>query len=188
MSEPTTVFNNLYDYLSWELMQKGCLRYNDDISNAEVFDFVSELNWVCSNTKVDPIEVVFSSGGGGIYAALGMYDAIKSCGRATAFTFTGLVASAAAMIVLQAATRRRAHRNTRFLLHEPSRWIFMGVEKASTLRDEAEEMERLVAIIIGILVKRCGKSTVEVRHTIERKEVWMSAQEALVWGLIDEIV
>lgn len=191
MAEPTTVFNSLYDHLEWERMKSGVIRFHDNLDESSVFDFSGNLDWICEHTSpIDTpvIRVVFSSDGGGVYPALGLYDSIKRCGRDVEFLCTGLVASAAAMIVLQAATRRLAYPNTRFLLHEPSRWIFIGMERASDLKDQAAEMDRVIDIMVGILVNRCGKDPALVRSTIERKEAWMSAQEALDWGLIDEIV
>jgi len=49
-------------------------------------------------------------------------------------------------------------------------------------------METLTQMIVKILFQKSGKSEKEVRKLIERKETWMSAEEAKDWGLIDKIV
>lgn len=48
-------------------------------------------------------------------------------------------------------------------------------------------MEALEKRIMTILAARCGKDPGLVAKEIERKEIWMSAEEALEWGLIDSI-
>lgn len=99
----------------------------------------------------------------------------------------GIAASAAAMIILQAGDRRTCTPSTRFLLHEPSRWTFYKSETLSNLVDEAQEMKAITNQIAKIMSEKTGHSIEELMNLISRKEVWMSAEEALKWGIIDKI-
>ena len=136
------------------------------------------------------ITLHITSPGGEVYASYALYDHLRMVAKSGVkieAVVNGYAASAAAAIVLQAADVRKCMPSARLLLHEVSRWAF-GPEKTSDLLDEAKELKVLTDMIVNTIAKKSKKSIKEVMKLIERKEVWFSAQEALEWGLVDEIV
>ncbi len=137
------------------------------------------------------LDLRINSPGGDAYGAMAVYDtlvAMRKEGVSIDATVEGLAASAAAMVLLQAAEHRYARPHARFLLHEVRRWVTFQDERTSDLQDVGREMNALEAMIVGILAERCRKTEEEVKRVIERREAWMSAQEALDFGLIDRIL
>ena len=137
------------------------------------------------------LTINLNSNGGDAYASFGLYDRIMELRDANIhvrIVGRGIVASAAAMIILQAANDRYATSNTRFLLHEIREWAFFSNDSTSELEDKVTEMHSLTDKIVNILAKRCDQSEKAVRELIARKEVWMSAEQALEWHLIDAII
>lgn len=79
---------------------------------------------------------------------------------------------------------RYALPNSRIMIHQP----WGGAEgKASDIEITAREILRLKEILNGILSKHSGKKMEEVVADTDRDH-FMSAEEAKVWGLIDEVV
>jgi len=176
--------------LRWSETRAGVIRINEAITDRTATVWLREIALI-KQRGLRNCRVLITSPGGGAYAALAIYDALvdlANSGCKITATVEGLAASAAAMIVLQAATVRNARAHARFLVHECRRWVFFSVERTSDIRDEAKEMESLAKVIWDILAKRCGKTTGEVEALVERKEVWMSATEAKEWGLIDAVL
>ena len=187
MSEPITIGQeeNKYkfiDRLRLKQVTKGEVLFFDGIYSDAVEAFYLQLQCV----KADTIKILLKSGGGEVYAALAMYDMIKREPKEVDIIVYGEAASAASMIVLQAARKRIATKHARFMLHEVGHWAF-GQQSTSAVQDQAKEMSSLQDVVIDILAKRSKKTKAEVNKTFERKNKWMSAKEALEWGLIDAI-
>jgi ATP-dependent Clp protease protease subunit len=167
----------------------GVIRIDEAIRESSSSRILAEINQV-KRRQLPKVTVVISSPGGGAYYSFAIYDALRElsqAGTSIEAIVTGWAASAAAMIVLQAADIRISRPSARFLLHEARRWVFWAIERTSDLKDEVEEMERITERILEILATRCKKTKDEIRKRMERQEVWMSATEAKDFGLIDEI-
>jgi len=183
---------SLYERLRYDRLSIGEIHLRGEIDDVTVEDFHFEL----SKTRGLPdwlpgITIRLTSTGGNAYLAFGIYDALRdisNSGKKVYMIVEGLAASAAAMIILQAADRRLAYPTASFLLHEPRRWTMFRDESTSQLEDEAAELNRITNKVIDILASRCNKTKEEVRQLIRRREVWMDAKEAKEWGLIDEII
>jgi ATP-dependent Clp endopeptidase proteolytic subunit ClpP len=167
----------------------GIIRFYGEVDASSVYTFLREIDEI-KRCKIPHVTLYITSPGGDCYDAFAIYDAIKdlsSSGVKVIAIVEGWAASAAAMILLQAADERYCRPSTRFLLHEVRRWAF-AEEKASELQDEVKEINVITNMILEILSKKCNRSKEEVKKLIERREVWMSAEEALEWGLVDQIV
>lgn len=178
------------DWLCYTELNQGVLRLDEAIREDSCGLLLREMDYI-GRRQLPEVNLIINSGGGGAYYAFAIYDGLRNLatkGAKITARVEGFAASAAAMIVLQAADVRQARPHARFLLHEARRWIFWAVERTSDLKDEVKEMEAITEQIINILATRCGKKPSEVEAFIERKEIWMSASEALQWHLIDEIV
>lgn len=178
------------NWLRYNELQQGIIRLDESIRETTTSAILSEIEAI-KRMQLPKATLIISSPGGGAYYALAIYDALidlQKGGVELTARVEGWAASAAAMIVLQAAGKRQARANARFLLHEIKRWVFFAIERTSDLEDEVKEMQALTKQITAIVAKRCGKTIDEIKRLIRHKEVWMSASEGLQWGLIDEIV
>lgn len=181
--------DGFFDWLRYQNFENNVLRMDDEITQ---YNLTHYLNALDEYQRREPKEVTIflDSPGGNAYAAFALYDAIRLLSDSGVFVtiiVEGLAASAAAMIILQAADKRVANKNARFLLHEIRRWVFFSMERQSELEDAIEEMNALAKQITNLIAERCGHKRAEVEKLIKRKEVWMSAKKALDWNLIDEI-
>ncbi len=116
-----------------------------------------------------------------------IHDIIKFVGASVPITMigTGWVASAGALIYAAGEkTRRLCFPNTRFLLHQP----MGGVSgRATDIDIEAREIIKMRERLSQIISAETGQSIERVRNDTERN-YWMSAQEAIEYGLAHRII
>lgn len=177
------------DYMQWQALQKGHIIIRDCI-NDYVDKWLTEIAYL-EELDLDEVKVFITSPGGVIYTGFALYDALRNLAKSGKQIITiaqGYAASAAAAVVLQAGDVRKAYKSCRFMLHEPSKMSFMERQTFSQLKDTSEEMKRLYQMILDLLAERSGKDADEIRKELERKEIWLSAEEAKEWGLIDKVL
>ncbi|MGH6827564.1 MAG: ATP-dependent Clp protease proteolytic subunit [Rhizomicrobium sp.] len=131
------------------------------------------------------IKVIVNSPGGHVESGDTIHDMIRFVGNRVKVIGTGWVASAGAHIYLGA---RRENRFclpfTRFLLHQP----LGGVRgQASDITIEAEEILKMRARLIKEIAVETGQPYEKVVTDTERN-FWMSAEEALKYGLVGKVV
>ena len=101
-------------------------------------------------------------------------------------TCIGMAASIAAVLLCAGEPAKRfALPNSRVLIHQP--WIGGVSGQATDIDIHAREILRLRASINEILAQHTKQSVQKVEHDVER-DFWMSAQQALDYGMVDEII
>jgi len=100
---------------------------------------------------------------------------------------TGLAASMASLLILAAAPDKRfATLHARIMIHQPLiHGIIQG--QATDLDIQAKEIIKTRNVIINIYAEATGKDPAMIEKTIDR-DTWMSAEEALAFGLLYKIV
>ena len=178
---------SLDEAMHYSELSDGVVNLCDDIGSFSARDVIRDIEYAMVLSE-SPITLYINSDGGGIYDAIAIHDFIVATRRDRRIegVVRGRAASAASMVVLQATSPRVATPYSRLHLHEPSKWTH-GPEKVSAIRDDAEELGRLHSIVIGILASTTQQHEQVIREYLDRREVWMSAYDAKVWGLIDEI-
>lgn len=134
------------------------------------------------------IEIILNSPGGDVVNGLALYDFLESIKRQGHRVITGALGMAASMgsILLQAGDVRYMGRGTVMLIHELS-GIAWG--KTSEIEDRMSLTKKLQERAIEIYSSRSGgKLTAEdVAIGWKRKDWWLTSEECLEKGLIDEI-
>lgn len=132
-----------------------------------------------------PIRVVINSPGGHVESGDTIHDMIRFCGPQVKAIGTGWVASAGAHIFLGAQKENRlCLPNTRFLLHQPAG----GARgQASDLEIEAQEILKMRSRVNRMIAEETGQ-TVERIAQDTRRNFWMSAEEAVDYGLVSRII
>lgn len=133
----------------------------------------------------DDIRVIINSPGGHVESGDTIHDVIRFVGPRVKMIGTGWVASAGAHIFLGATRENRfALPFTRFLLHQP----LGGVRgPASDISIEAEEILKMRERINREIARETGQSYEKVIADTDRN-FWMSAEEAVTYGLVSKIV
>lgn len=132
-----------------------------------------------------PIRVIINSPGGHVESGDTIHDMIRFCGPRVKVIGTGWVASAGAHIFLGATKENRlCLPNTRFLLHQPAG----GVRgQASDIEIEAEEIIKMQERLNRLIARETGQTYEKVVKDTQRN-FWMSAEEAVAYGLVSKIV
>ena len=132
-----------------------------------------------------PILLVVSSPGGHVESGDMIHDMIKFVDAPVKVLGSGWVASAGALIYAAAKKENRySLPNTRYLLHEP-RGGFGG--QASDVEIQVREIVRMRERLNRIFADATGQTYEKIKADTDRDH-WMSAEEAVEYGLVGKIV
>jgi ATP-dependent Clp protease protease subunit len=131
------------------------------------------------------IRVVINSPGGHVESGDTIHDVIKFVGARVKMIGTGWVASAGAHIFLGAVRENRfALPQTRFLLHQPLGGVAGPVSDISI---EAQEIMKMRQRLNRTIARETGQTYEKVVADTDRN-FWMSAEEAIKYGLVSRII
>lgn len=138
--------------------------------------------------KVDPkkdITLYVNSPGGHVTAGLAIYDAMQLVKPDISVVCVGLAASMGSIILCGGAKGKRfCLPHSEVMIHQP----LGGAEgQASDIKIAAQHIEQTGKVLYGILAKHSGKSIEEVEKDCDRDN-YMTAKEAVLYGLIDAVV
>ena len=132
-----------------------------------------------------PIDMIVSSPGGHLESGDTIHDLVRFIRAPVRMIGSGWVGRAATHVYLAAPRERRfCLPNTRFLIHQPSGGIG---GKAADIAIQAQEILRARKRIAELIARETGKPLETVLEHIER-DYWMSAQEAIDYGLVGRII
>jgi len=132
-----------------------------------------------------PVKILIDSPGGDVDAGYAIFDMARFIKPEIYMIGMGLVASAAALILLAAPKERRLGLpNSHYLIHQPLSGI-RGV--ATEIEIHAKEIEKTRQKINTLIAEETGKSIKQVGKDTDR-DFWLSAEEALDYGLISKII
>ena len=132
-----------------------------------------------------PILLVVSSPGGHVESGDMIHDMIKFVEAPVIVLGSGWVASAGALIYAAAKKENRySLPNTRFLLHEPRGGVG---GQATDVEIQAREIIKMRERLNKIFAAATGKSLEQIKEDTDR-DFWMSAEEAVAYGLVGKIV
>lgn len=132
-----------------------------------------------------PIDMFVSSPGGHLESGDAIHDIIRFITAPVRMIGTGWVGSAAVHLYLSVPRERRyCLPNTRFLIHQPSGG---AGGQASDIAIHAQEILKARERIARAIARETGKSMEVVLTDIERDR-WLSAQEAVDYGLVGRII
>tara|TARA_B100000678_G_scaffold291509_1_gene308856 strand:+ start:703 stop:1293 length:591 start_codon:yes stop_codon:yes gene_type:complete len=146
---------------------------------------VCERLLALSAESTDPILLVVSSPGGHVESGDMIHDMVKFVPAPVKILGTGWVASAGALIYASAQRENRfCMPNTRFLLHEPRGGVG---GQASDVEIQAREIIKMRERLNNIFAEATGQSLEQIKKDTER-DYWMTAQQAVDYGLVGKIV
>ena len=132
-----------------------------------------------------PINMLVSSPGGHVESGDAIHDMIRFVRAPVTTIGSGWVASAGTHIFLAAPKDRRVCLpNTRFMIHQPSGG---AGGRASDIAIQAQEIIKMRERIARVIAKETGQKLERVMSDIDRDH-WMSAQEAIDYGLVSRVI
>ena len=155
---------------------------DDEIAN----EIVAVMLYLDSEDSSKDIVLYINSPGGSVTAGMAIYDTMQHIQSNVVTICVGLAASMGAFLLSAGAKGKRlALPHSRIMIHQPSMGGFRG--QATDIDIEAKEILRTRKQLDQVLADNCGKDVDQVRSDTER-DYWLSAQEALEYGLIDRVV
>lgn len=154
---------------------------NDQIANL----IVAQLLFLEREGPDRRIQMYINSPGGAVYSGLAIYDTMQQIAAPVSTVAVGITASFGTVLLTAGANEMRlALPNATIHMHQP---LGGAQGQASDIVIQAEEIVRLKKRIIDIFVNHTGKTPEEVERVTDR-DVYMTAQEATDFGLIDSVL
>lgn len=182
--EQTPRGERVFDIYS-RLLKEHIICLNGPINDAMASLVVAQLLFLESENPSRTISIYINSPGGVVSSGLAIYDTMEYISANVSTLCIGQACSMASLL-LAAGTRgeRRALPNSRVMIHQPSG----GAQgQASDIAIHATEILNLRKRLNAIYAQHTGRPLSEVETRMERDH-FMSAEEALSFGLIDQVV
>ncbi|MCB9897520.1 MAG: ATP-dependent Clp protease proteolytic subunit [Planctomycetes bacterium] len=154
---------------------------DDHVANA----VVAQLLFLEKENRSQDVNMYINSPGGSVTAGLAIYDAMQHVGCEVATFCIGQAASMGA-VLLCAGTKGKRHilPHSRVMIHQP--WGGAG-GTAADIRIQADEILKLKGDLNAILAHHTGQAIKKIEKDTDRDN-YLSAQQAVEYGLVDEII
>ena len=182
--EQTSRGERSYDIFS-RLLNDRIIILSEEVNDATASLIVAQMLYLEAQDPDKDIQFYINSPGGSVTAGMAIYDTMQYIKCDVATITIGMAASMGAFL-LSAGTKgkRMALPNAEIMIHQPS----AGTQGQIT--DMAIHLKRLQVIkerMNKIMAENTGRSIEEVTAACERDN-FMSAEEALAFGLIDKVI
>ncbi|WP_329905534.1 ATP-dependent Clp endopeptidase proteolytic subunit ClpP [Porphyromonas pogonae] len=145
----------------------------------------AQLLYLDSSDPGKDISIYINSPGGSVYAGYGIYDTMQYISCDVSTICTGMAASMASVLLVAGAKGKRfALPHSRVMIHQP----LGGMQgQASDLEIAAREILRVKKELYSIISEHSGRP-IEVVERDSDRDYWMTASEAMEYGMIDKIL
>ena len=156
-----------------------------DISYGRAAEVIMKMLYLDNTKRGSEISLYINSPGGSVDDTMAIYDTMRFVGSPIATYCIGRAQSGGA-IILAAGTKgkRFALPHAKIMLHQP--WGGVGGQ-ASDIKIQAEEILRAKGMMNEIISKHTGQPVEKIAAESERDH-YMTGEEALAYGLIDEVL
>lgn len=181
--QPYSDWINIYDRLYRERIIFLGRGVNDALAN----QIIAIMLYLDSEDPTKPIYLYINSPGGSVTAGLAIYDTMKHIKAEVVTICVGLAASMGAFL-LSAGTKgkRLALPHARIMIHQPLGGT-QGRRQATDIEIEAREIIRIKKQLNQLMAEHSGQTVEKIEKDTDRDN-FMSAQEAMEYGLIDKVI
>lgn len=168
-------------------MRKRRIFLSSAVDSNSAKQVIRKLWYLDSLDSKAPIYLIINSPGGSIDAGFAIWDQIEMIDAPVYTLVTGLAASMGSILSLAAAPKKRfATPYARIMIHQP---LIAGVVEgqATDLEIQAKEIIKTRELLVNIYIEKTKKDKKVIEKSLDR-DTWMSAEEALSFGLLDKIV
>ncbi len=186
VTEQTANGERSYDIFS-RLLSDRIILLGEEVSDASAGVIVAQMLFLEAQDPEKDIHFYINSPGGSITAGLAIYDTMQYIKCDVTTICVGLAASFGAFLLAGGKKgKRMALPNAEIMIHQPA--VSGGIKgPASDIKIMSEHMQRTKRRLNLILAENTGKTPEEIAIDTERDN-FMSAQEALRYGLIDKVL
>ncbi len=174
------------DKISEKILEKRRIFLSDGVDMDSANMVIRQLWYLEAINPGKPILLVINSPGGSVDAGFAVWDQVQMITSPVTTLVTGLAASMGSMLSLCAGKGQRfATPHARIMIHQPS---IHGVVRgqATDLEIQAKEIIKTKALLTDIYHRETGQDRKIIERALDR-DSWMSAQEAVDFGLLDKI-
>ncbi len=173
-----------YDIYS-RLLEDRVIFLGEGIDSAVANTVIAQLLFLEKQDPKAPITMYVNSPGGHVTAGLAIYDTMQYIKCPVVTVAMGLAASMGSIILAGGeAGKRYALPHAEIMIHQPLGW---AEGQATDIMLAARHIEKTGDILYKILAKHTGQKLETVKRDCDRDN-FMSATEALKYGLIDKII
>ena len=182
--EQTSRGERSYDIYS-RLLKDRIIFLGEEVNDTSASIVIAQLLFLESEDPSKDISLYINSPGGSVTAGLGIYDTMQYIKCDVSTICIGMAASMGAFLLSGGAKGKRlALPNAEIMIHQPSG----GARGQETeIRIVAENILKTRNKLNEILAANTGKSVEEISRDTERDN-YMTAQEAVAYGLVDSVV
>lgn len=158
-----------------------------EVSDRSARDVTEKFLYLETSDPGKDITFYINTPGGSITAGMAVYDTMQLISSSITVVVTGMAASMGSILLCGASPGQRLlYPHSRVLIHQP---LISGRMWAAAvdINIQAEEMEKLREELNGILSKSSGQPLEKIQLDTDR-DFYLNAQEAIEYGLADEIV
>ena len=167
------------------LLNERIIFLGEDVNEHTANVVVAQLLHLAYDDSKKDIKLYINSPGGSVYDGLAIYDTIQFISPDVQTIGIGLQASMGAFLLSSGTKGKRyALPNSRIMIHQPSSGTQGKItDQEITLREGLFLKQRLNEI----LAKNTGQKLAKIEKDADR-DFWMSAEEAVKYGLVDEVI
>ena len=181
--EQTSRGERSYDIFS-RLLNDRIIVLSDEVNDATASLVVAQLLYLEGQDSEKDISLYINSPGGSVSAGLAIYDTMQYIKCDVSTICMGMAASMGAFLLSSGAKGKRfALPNSEIMIHQPSGG---SQGQASDIKITADHILRTRERLNKILAENTGKPVEQIAVDTERDN-WLSAQEAMDYGLVDKV-
>lgn len=172
------------DLFSWEFEQMRKIRLTGQVTDTVAEEIRAKLEYLDEKGHEDII-LYINSPGGSVTAGFSIMDAMNNCKSDVRTVCTGIAASMGAFLVSCGAKGKRSiEKSAEMMIHQP---LGGAYGQAADVELAAAHIVRVKKRLNSILAHNTGKSLKQVVADTDR-DYYLSAEEAVEYGLVDEIL
>lgn len=143
-------------------------------------------NQIDQNKNESELVVHIISPGGDVFEGEAIYNALKNTGKTITTNIEGTCASIATLIAA-AGDRIIMNKTARFMIHNPKITGMQSAADSRDLRHVADQLDQIKTLLINVYLNKTGLGKEKLWELYDN-ETWLTADEAVKMGFIDEAV
>ncbi len=167
------------------LLENRVIFLQGEIYDSNANELVMKLLYLQSENRRKDIHFYINSPGGSVTATLAIYDTMQMITPSVATYCVGLAGSGGAVLLAGGEPKKRyALKHSKVMIHQPHGGVGGQV---SDIEIQANEIIRTRQTLNEIMADHTGKSIEEIAKACDR-DYYMSATEAMEYGIVDDIL